>query len=217
MNYELLESAAALRHLTILGGFHPTPSDDVPEGFQTLLLLGPDEAAGFWAHVTGGPEFADGAPDPVDRWSRRVIGYWADEIGALALYPFGGPPYQPFQRWAVRTQRIHTSPIMLLVHDTAGLMVSFRGALALRGRIDLPPAPSSPCISCKDKPCLTACPVNAFADGGYDVPACKSYLGTVPGQDCMMNGCAARRACPVSQHFGRVPTQSAYHMQMFRG
>ncbi|MEL6103221.1 MAG: ferredoxin, partial [Pseudomonadota bacterium] len=81
MNYELLESAAALRHLTILGGFHPTPSDDVPEGFQTLLLLGPDEAAGFWAHVTGGPEFADGAPDPVDRWSRRVIGDWADEIG----------------------------------------------------------------------------------------------------------------------------------------
>ena len=217
MNFGLLESAAARRHLTILGGFHPDPSDDVPEGYETLLLLGPDEAAGFWSHVTEGPEFADGAPDPVDRWSRRVIGGWAEEIGAMALYPFGGPPYQPFQRWATRTNRIHTSPIMLLVHDTAGLMVSFRGALALPDRIDLPPAPPNPCLTCAEKPCVTACPVGAFADGGYDVPACKSYLGTVPGRDCMTNGCAARRICPVSQLFGRVAAQSAYHMQMFKG
>ena len=78
-------------------------------------------------------------PDPVDRWSRRVIGRLACDLGAKALFPFGGPPYHPFYQWALRTGRAWESPVRLLVHDTQGLMVSFRGALALREAMAVPP------------------------------------------------------------------------------
>jgi hypothetical protein len=153
----------------------------------------------------------------MDRWSARVIGAWAVELGGNALFPFGGPPHLPFFKWATETGRIHKSPIRLLVHDHAGLFVSFRGALALDSRIALPSAPASPCTTCSTLACRTACPVGAFSDEGYDIPACKTFLDTPAGADCMQQGCKARRACPVSQRYPRLAAQSAYHMTTFKG
>ena len=216
MSFGALARQARARHLAILGGFHATPQDDLPPGTGTLLMLGPDEPA-FWPAFTESPEWQDGQPDPMDRWSARVIGGWADSIGAQALYPFGGPPFQPFYSWALRTGRIHASPVNLLVHDRAGLFVSFRGALALPDRIDLPPAPPAPCETCTDRPCTTACAAGALTPAGYDVPACKSFLATAAGTENMAQGCAVRRACPVSRDYGRHDAQSAYHMAQFKG
>jgi epoxyqueuosine reductase len=205
-----IEAMLQTHALTILGGFYAEPGDDLPAGTQTLLMIGPGD--GFWAHMTTQPEW--GEADPIDRWSRRVIGTIACDLHAKALFPFGGPPYSPFQRWALRTGRMWQSPVRLLVHDVQGLFVSFRGALALKERIALPPAPPKPCDTCA-QPCLTACPVGALTPAGYDVPACHGYLETDAGQTCMTGGCIVRRTCPVSQGYARMPEQSAYHMRQF--
>lgn len=214
MTLDGIEAALAPHALTVLGGFNAVPDDDLPKGTQTVLLLGPCQP-GFWPHFTSQPEWQDGAPDPMDRWSRRVIGRIACDLGAKALFPFGGPPHRPFYSWALRTGRVHASPVRFLVHDAAGLMVSFRGALALKDRLDLPLPPPPPCDGCAAKPCLKACPVGALTAQGYDLPACHAFLDTGPGQTCMTQGCAARRACPVSRSHARMPEQSAYHMRQF--
>lgn len=216
MNLIEIENAATSRHLSVLGGFHPGADDPGLTGVKTLLMLGPDEPA-FWPAFTQSAEAQDGQPDPMDRWSARVIGDWATQLGACALYPFGGPPFQPFYSWALRTGRIHASPVQLLVHDRAGLFVSFRGALGLPQHIDLPLTPPSPCATCSAQPCRTACLSDALTPAGYDVPKCKSFLATGAGAQNMALGCNVRRACPVSQRFGRQPAQSAYHMQQFAG
>ena len=123
-----LEALLGAERLDVLGGFAVAEGEaGFPAGTRTLLLLGPKEP-GFWAHLQAQPEW--GAPDPVDRWSRRVIGRIACDLGAKALFPFGGPPYHPFYQWALRTGRVWDSPVRLLVHSEQGLMVSFRGALA---------------------------------------------------------------------------------------
>ncbi len=210
-----IATRAARERLAIFGAFHLATADGFPDDLQTLVLFGPDEP-GFWTHVRATPEWQDGAPDPVDRWSRRVIGRMACDLGAKACFPFGGPPYHPFYQWALRSGRAFASPVTLLVHDRAGLMVSYRGAIALRDRLDLPPASAiSPCDSCASQPCRGACPPRALTDGGYDVPACHSFLDTAAGSGCLSQGCAVRRACPLSQAYGRVQAQSAYHMRLF--
>lgn len=207
-----LEARLAEERLEVLGGFSVAEGEaGFPAGTRTLLMLGPKEP-GFWAHLTAQPEW-DG-PDPVDRWSRRVIGRIACDLGAKALYPFGGPPYHPFYQWALRSGRVWDSPVRLLVHSAQGLMVSFRGALALKEVVDVPPPLVRPCEGCA-APCLTACPTGALTGAGYDVPACHAWLDRAEGAECLSGGCLVRRACPVSQSYARLPEQSAYHMGQF--
>ena len=214
MTLEEIEARLAAHHMAIFGGFHPRPEDGAPNGCQTLVLLGPREP-GFWDHVNAQAEFDDGAPDPLDRWSRRVIGRLACDLGGKALFPFGGPPHRPFIAWAIATGRAWSSPVGLLLHDQAGLMVSYRGALALPERVALPPTPQqAPCTPCP-RPCVTACPVGALDAATYDVAACHAFLDTQDGRDCLDQGCRARRACPVSETYGRRPAQSAFHMRSF--
>ncbi|QEW29131.1 hypothetical protein [Roseovarius indicus] len=205
-----IETVAGAEHLAVMG----VVQDDLPEGVATLVLLGPLEP-GFWPAFTASPEYRDDTPHPLDRWSLRVITGMAERLGATPFFPFGGPPYQPFIAWAKASGRAHSSPVGLLVHDTAGLMISYRGALGFAERIEAPAPPPNPCETCQTRPCLTACPVDAFASGSYDVAACKTDLDR-PGNDCMTRGCAVRRACPVSRNYGRLEAQSSFHMRAFK-
>lgn len=214
MTYDDITALAATNGLDVFGGFHPEHADNCPDGTATLILFSPREP-GFWPRVQQQPEFQDGDPDPLDRWSRRVLDVLATTLGGEALYPIGGPPYLPFIAWATRTGRAWSSPVGMLVHDSAGLMISIRGAIALPSRIVLPsPVATRPCDTCA-QPCLNACPVGALGSLGYDVPSCHAYLDTDAGAMCMAHGCATRRACPVSATSGRLPQQSAHHMRYF--
>ena len=206
-----IAAQAAACHLEVLGGFQAEGDPALPAGTRTVLMLGPREP-GYWDAVKASPEWA--GSDPVDRWSRRVVGRLACDLGAKALFPFGGPPWQPFYTWALRTGSVWESPVKLLVHGQQGLMVSFRGALALKRVVDLPPPPPRPCDVCA-KPCLTACPVGALTGAGYDVPRCHDHLSRPEGAACMTGGCRVRATCPVSQAYARMPEQSAYHMRQF--
>ncbi len=212
--YTEIEDLAAAHRLAVFGGFHLAPEDGLP-GFGTLLMFGPAEP-GFWAHMTAQPEWRDGLPDPIDRWSKRILGGIARTSGGRAIHPSDGPPYPPFFRWALRTGRAWSSPVTLLVHDQAGLMLSYRGAVAVPGRVDLPMPPgTSPCKTCADQPCRTACPAGALTAGGYDLATCHDYLDSGPGSACLSSGCAVRRACPISRAYGRLAEQSEYHMRQF--
>ncbi len=209
-----IEAHLRPHHLAVMGGFHTDGEVTLPKDTRTLLLIGPAEP-GFWPHFTRQPEWTDRAPDPMDRWSRRVITGLANALGAHPLFPFGGPPWHPFYQWALRSGEAWESPLRLLVHARMGLFASYRGALALPHRIPLPAPQENPCQHCTDKPCLTACPVQALGENGYNLPACHSFLDQAAGQDCMNCGCVARRACPVSIAYARLPEQSAYHMRQF--
>ena len=213
--YAAIEARANARNLTILGGFHiDQPIDAAPDA-RTMLLFGPHEP-GFWERFRQTPEWRDQNPDPFDAWSRREISELSRTLGGTPLFPFDGPPYHPFFDWALKTGRVWASPVLLLVHDVAGLLVSFRGAIALTRHIDLPPVPAhSPCETCADRPCLTTCPVNALTPDEYVLTRCHAHLDRPEGAACLNAGCLARRACPVSQRYPRNPAQSAHHMSRF--
>jgi len=215
---ETIAAAAEVHGLVVQGAFdlHDDERRGELAGAASVALLGLADRRG-WAAFTASPEAVDGAADPLDRWSRRVVDRLAAELGARALYPFEGPPYWPFQRWARRAAPMYVSPLGLLIHEEDGLWRGYRGALAFAERLAAPPieAATSPCETCRTRPCLSACPVGAFTDAGYDVAACAAHLSDPAGRDCMERGCLARRACPVGAKHTQEPHEAAFHMQAF--
>jgi ferredoxin len=218
---EHVELAAAARGLALRGAFHPGPDDAVPPlpdraPTGTLVLLGM-VGRRQWPDFAASPEAGDGGADPLDRWSRRVIDGLAAKLGAQPLYPFQGPPWLPFQRWAMKAEPVHRSALGMLIHPSWGLWHSYRGALAFAARWTIPAQarPGNPCDRCRAKPCLTACPVGAFSAERYDVDACAGHLRGSEGGDCLQRGCRARRACPVGATHGFGAQQAAFHMRAF--
>ena len=184
--------------------------------FATIVLIGMAGREG-WRAFADAPERRDSAPHPLDRWSRRLISGLACACGGQALYPFDGPPYLPFQQWALRADPVHISPLGMLVHREYGLWHSYRGALAFQEEFRIPQivAEESPCEACVSRPCLSVCPVNAFSSLGYDAPRCAAHLKSDDGADCVTSGCLARRACPVGADLRQDDDQATFHMRAF--
>lgn len=209
------ERAALAAGLATLGAVRVLPEHGAPEGVAAILLLGLSHEG--WDAFAASPEAADGAPDPLDRWSLRVVGDLGEALGAEALFPFGGPPYQPFMRWAAASGRMGPSPLGMSIHDEHGLWMSFRGALgfaALEEMADAPVAPR-PCDGCASTPCLKACPVDAFDGTAYHVDRCAAHVASPEGAACRRRGCLARRACWVGQDRVPGPARAAFHMEAF--
>ncbi len=217
---EELSRRAEVFGLALRGAFHPETGEFdslLPSGrVGTIVLLGFTGAL-QWESYRGSGEASDGLPDPLDRWSRRVIGALAREVGAVDVYPNGSAAQLPFQRMAARCEPVHQSPIGLLIHAEWGLWHAYRGALVLADRIELPGIAASvhPCAGCAAKPCLTACPVDAFRTGSFDLKACVDHLRSTAGCDCRERGCLARRACPVGAQYRYVADQARFHMDAF--
>ncbi|MBO6788150.1 MAG: ferredoxin [Rhodospirillales bacterium] len=157
-------------------------------------------------------------PHPLDTWTEAVISPIADDFGATAAFPFEGPPYHPFQRWALAADDVSPSPIGPLIHPLYGMWHAYRAAFLFTDRLEIPVTTEktpSPCISCRNKPCLNTCPVGAFTAEGYDVPGCRAHIGSPGGETCLSAGCLARRACPVGQDYIYEGPQAAFHMDKF--
>jgi hypothetical protein len=220
MTFDDIAAALAREGMLLRGGFHPDASDGVPllpggTAAGTMLLVG-NAGPALWQRFSASAESADGQRDPLDRWTRRILSATAVVCGATPLFPFGGPPYLPFQRWARRAEPVHASPLGVLIHPVYGLWHAYRGALAFAHRIAVPatpPAPS-PCESCLGRPCLAACPVDAFAAAAYDAAGCRSHLAT-GAANCFAAGCLARAACPVGRQYAYAPDQAAFHLRAF--
>jgi len=223
---QLAELAAALeRHgMLIRGGFALTEADEHGlAGFpdlaatargRTLLLIGNAGAPLYDAFFASGETTG---LNPLDDWTRRIVLPIAARLGARAAFPSDGPPWLPFQRWAMRAEGVKASPLGVLIHPAFGLWHAYRAALVFDQALDLPPAPrpAHPCHTCADRPCLSTCPVGAITPDGYAVDKCAAHVASREGRACRTLGCLARRACPVGTA-GLYPDQAmAFHMAAF--
>jgi ferredoxin len=211
LRYQSIESAFAGTGLSVRGGF--SGGADLPPGTRAIVLLG-NAGPGMWPHFAAGRR---DEPDALDAWTKRLAGPIAASLDASAAYP-SDRPYHPFQRWAVAAEPVHASPLGILIHPAWGLWHAYRAALLFAEPVeDLPPRQpaANPCDSCRDKPCLTACPVSAFDGTRYDVAACGTHLLAEHDPKCAGLGCRARDACPVARDMRYLDAQIRFHMAAF--
>ncbi len=185
------------------------------DGAKPALLLG-DVGGSQWDCFARSGYMEDWQPDPLDRWTKASVSPVALAVDSIALYPFGEKVW-PFQQWAKEAMGVSSSPLGLLIHPVYGLWMALRAALVFDEAFDLPATQrqAPPCSSCADKPCLTSCPVNAFAGDVYHADLCRKYVRSAEGEECRDSGCLARRACPVGREYEYSPNQQAFHMSIF--
>ena len=215
-----LNSALDELGLIARGSFHPTAADGVPAlgdgtAVRTVVIVG-NAGKALWPVFKPFNATSVG-PDPMNRWTREVMMKLAEELHAGVWFPFQGPPYLPFQRWAQRADRVWSSPIGILIHGEYGLWHAYRAALGFAEDLQITASPEAemPCLSCIDQPCLSTCPVEAFGADGYAVDSCRQHIATDAGQDCLQQGCRARRACPVGTAFRYNADHANFHMSAF--
>ena len=203
--------------LSLRGGFHPeageaVPGDNVSGQPRTLLLVGV-VGGGIWPAFE---PFSTDGDNPLDTWTKRIVDAVAADAGAIPVYP-NDKPFWPFQQWAKRSEPVFQSPLGLLIHPEFGLWHAYRAALVFSEIIELPARGEglSPCESCTDKPCLSACPAGAFSPSGYDVPKCAEHLRSQDAEMCLSGGCRARDACPFGANYRYSEPQIRFHMAAF--
>jgi hypothetical protein len=210
--------AAALEPLGMMlrGGFSPAPDDAVPEPARTLLLVG-NAGPAMYGPFFSADESAEHTADALDSWTCRMIQPIAARFGARALFPFGGPPWHPFQRWAKRAEGLRASPLGILIHPEFGLWHAYRAALLFDREMAVPASTiaAHPCDTCAAKPCLSTCPVGAITPDGYDVERCAGHVAGAAGAECRSGGCLARRACPIGRDSLYPIPAMEFHMAAF--
>ncbi|HEY7609930.1 MAG TPA: hypothetical protein VIF14_11915 [Alphaproteobacteria bacterium] len=202
--------------LFVRGAFHPAPEDGVralADGRkpETVVLVGNAGKAMWRAFRHDVPNIA--GKDPLDTWVDQHLERAAAAVGAETVFATR-KPWPPIQRWAMKAGGVHRSPIGILIHPEFGLWHVYRGALLFAEKLELPSprAAPNPCDTCAAKPCLTACPAEAFKPEGFDMLACVGHVESSKGKSCATGGCLARRACPVGRAHAYVAEEGAFHM-----
>lgn len=223
-----LESKLQELGISMLGELRLTP-DLIPENSSHLVgqyavLIG-NKGGEMWSPFVSSEEFHDGLPDPMDRWTRRSIDSIVQPFNIKAAYPFD-VPYWPFQRLAKAACQLEASPLGMLIHPEYGLWQAYRAVLLVeskpensslfRGFFSAANKVIHPCDSCEDKPCLAACPAEAFENYSFSVDRCFAHLDSGTDPECMNLGCRARDACPVGTEHRYSIEQIRFHMKAFK-
>ncbi|CAN7500420.1 hypothetical protein [Mesorhizobium sp. LjRoot246] len=214
-------AAVLLAHGLILrGGFNFAPDEAPTTGAsaRSVLLVG-QAGAGSWPHFLRWWEKQLGTiANPLDTWSREVIGAVAETFGARAVSP-SDKPYLPFQQWAMRAEGLRPSPLGILMHPRYGLWHAYRGALLFEDEIALPEQGETIhlCDACIEKPCLKSCPVDAYSAQGFAYQSCLAHVRGADGEPCRSGGCLDRNARPYGTDYRYPPEVQAFHMAAFAG
>lgn len=216
-----VSATLSIKGLILRGGFVFGEGEGAPAGpsgrpARSVLLVGQAGAAP-WPHFLKWRERqAADLADPLDTWARGVIGSVAQTVGARAVSP-SDRPYLPFQRWAMRAEGLRPSPLGILMHPEYGLWHAYRGALLFDHEISIqaPHEVIHLCDTCDGKPCLKACPVDAYSQTGFAYQDCVAHVRGQAGGACRDGGCLDRNACPYGTEYRYPAEVQAFHMASF--
>ena len=184
-------------------------------GARAAVVVGSGGPAFFDRFAAASPEAADGAANPLDRYTKRVADTVASgALGPLAVahavyFPFdGAEPLIPFQRLGRAAGLGGPGPLGLQIHPVFGPWWAYRALVVVDRALPSRPPIGDGCAGC-DAPCVGACPAHAVARAGFAVAAC--HARRLVAEPCRLS-CAARTACIRGPAHRYTDAELAFHM-----
>lgn len=163
-------------------------------GERQLILLG-HAGRRLWGCVQAA---GVGGEHPIDDYCRQTVArFFAAHLPDQAYrLPYPGDTPVGLQALGTLAGWHQPSPFMIGVDEKWGSWFAYRAVILCATAFAPTPrvASRSPCLDCRDQPCLTACPAGAAGTPFRLEPCADERLR--PGSACAY-GCLARNACPV--------------------
>lgn len=165
-------------------------------GDHTQLILIGHAGRRLWQCVKAAAMPGD---HPIDDYTVRTIAQVFSEHFAEQTYRILYPGDAPvgLQQLGQLAGWHQPSPFMVGIDSEWGSWFAYRAAI-LADTDFLPFLPvdrGNPCLSCIERPCVTACPAGALESSGFSLAKCIAYRKQ-PASSCQFT-CQARLACPV--------------------
>ena len=186
---------------------------------------------GQWLHLIGNvgsrhfdifqQKRAESHPKPLsmDEYSEAVLEDMFSSYQIEHYYFPSRKPYAPFQSWALRAHSGFLSPLGLLIHPLYGLWHAYRAVMITQyplTKIEDDKSITSPCASCVEKPCISACPAKAVGDeSAFSYQQCQAYLRAETTSFCVKQHCLSRQACPVGKKHQYHKAHLQFHQQNY--
>jgi ferredoxin len=184
-------------------------------GARAAAIVGSGGRTFFARFADDSPERGDGAPNPLDRFTKRVVDAAVAQalaplgVSHAAYFPFdGADPLIPFQRLGRAAGLGGPGPLGLQIHPAFGPWWAYRALVVVDGELPSVPPIGDGCAGC-DAPCVAACPAGAVARAGFAVAAC--HARRLSAEACRLS-CAARIACVRGPAHRYTDAQLAFHM-----
>ena len=187
--------------------------DTLADSALTRVVLVGSGGPQLWQAVA---EFGLQREHPVDELSGHLtdifIGDYLDSPPIQILYPQPADARLPIQQLGRAAGWHHDSPLGLGIHPDYGLWFAYRSVFVTS--LELPTQSvvqaASPCEACLEKPCISACPVDAASSmAAFDIPACTGFR--LRDASPCRHQCLARIACPVGAAHRYSSAQQHYH------
>lgn len=192
-----------------------------PRVAGAIVVIG-NGGGGFWSayrdHLSRHPGWAERA-HPLDDFTTFVMEEHAVPIAErLGVRPQLRLPFREtalsFVHLAEAAGLGRRGLLRVLLHPEFGPWLALRGALLVA---DAPAAPRpaagfDPCPSCRDRPCVAACPGGAMtAAEGWDVPTCIDFRVARADENPCLTRCHARVACVYGRRHVYPEDALAHH------
>ncbi len=192
----------------------PAIDERLLKDYPSAVLIA-NAGAEFWHALK---KFGMHGHDPVDDFSIHLASIYSTEYlktDFKLIYPTDIPV--SLRAVAERTGWSHPSPLGITIHHEFGTWYAFRAMFLVRTRLpasDCSPT-ESPCGNCTDKPCISACHVDAVGEiGSFNLEACARFR-IRESSPCSFS-CISRIRCPVGTEYRYDPEQMKYHYRRGR-
>lgn len=119
----------------------------------------------------------------------------------------------PLQRLGRDLNISRPSLVGIDIHEKYGLWFSFRVVFLSTAKFPKRKFSTfeSPCLSCKDQPCVKVCPAKAVGPN-FKISACTDFRLSLDSP--CVDRCASRMACPIGREHQFSLSQIQYSMQL---
>jgi hypothetical protein len=165
------------------------------QGYRQLILLGHGGKA-LWDCVKAS---GTGSNDPIDDYSMQTVRRWFADFLPERRFQFVYPGEQSvgLQHLGKLAGWHQPSPFMVGIDAEWGSWFAYRAVVLTDTDFSpsLPVVRGNPCLTCQNKPCISACPAGAVAEDLFSISGCAGFR--LQAVSACAYACLARQACPV--------------------